>query len=68
MFFFCISLFFISQKRISSKVRLPLCYPQGYTHIHLYNINFQITFPHYPQLDKKLYTFYVHKKTHIINR
>ncbi len=58
-----VTLFFISQKRIYLKVRLHLIYPQVYAHIHLYNINSQITFPHYPQPRKKLYTFYVHKKT-----
>lgn len=68
MFFEDIFFLFISRKKIHSKVRLHMLYPQVYTHIHLDKINNKITFPHYPQLTKKLSTFYIHNKTHIINR
>ena len=68
MFFGDIFLLFISRKRTNSKVWHHPIYPQVYTHIHLYKINLKITFPHYPQSTKKLSTFYIHNKTHIINR
>ena len=48
---------FYFPKRIGSKVRLHLFYPQPYTHIHLYKINNKITFPHYPQLTKSYQHF-----------